>query len=254
MMMFMFITRTMQTGLIMILLWFYLSMVSVAYASEHHPDSAPADAQELVLLLHGLGRSNIAMWRLADRLEDANYKVQRIGYHSIGTTLAEVLTDITGQINQCCAEDQRKIHLVGHSLGGLLIRAYLQDNQLLNLGRVVLIGTPNKGTEIANWLGDNPAVKLLTPIAAELSTHQDSFPNRLPLPYYPVGVIAGVVDRDNENYLPGRDDGMVSVESTKLEGMRDFIEISSGHSMMRYNDEVAQQAINFLQQGRFYRP
>ncbi len=84
--------------------------------------------QETVVLIHGLGRSNTAMWSLASKLEDAGYYVRRVGYSSFNTTTEEVITDVTKQINDCCAENNRPVHFVGHSLGGLLIRAYLKDN------------------------------------------------------------------------------------------------------------------------------
>ncbi len=208
--------------------------------------------QEIVVLLHGLGRSNTAMWRLAGRLEDAGYEVHRVGYNSINTTPDEIITDITQQINVCCANESRTIHFVGHSLGGLLIRAYLQENRLPSLGNTVLVGTPNNGTDIADLFKDNCLVELLVPTATALGTDDESLPNRLDAPYYPVGVIAGVYESDrNEEYLPGRDDGLVPVESTKLEGMTDFIEIETGHSMMRYNKDVVRQVIFFLHEGKF---
>ncbi|MEW8586243.1 MAG: alpha/beta fold hydrolase [Candidatus Thiodiazotropha sp.] len=208
--------------------------------------------QEIVVLLHGLGRSNTAMWRLASRLEGAGYEVHRVGYSSINTTTDEIITDITQQISDCCANESRPVHFVGHSLGGLLIRSYLQDNPIDNLGRVVLIGTPNSGTGIADQFRGNCLVELLVPVATALGTDETSLPNRLAPPYYPVGVIAGFQkSHTNEAYLPGRDDGLVPVESTKLEGMTDFIEVESGHSMMRYKKEVAEQVIFFLKTGRF---
>jgi hypothetical protein len=72
-------------------------------------------------------------------------------------------------------------------------------------------------------------------------------------PGYPVGVIAGVrpTADNNANYLPGDDDGVVSVSSTRLPGMSDFVVVETGHAMMRYNREVAHQAITFLKQGYF---
>ena len=231
----------------LLLLSVYISMAFATWSG-----GKDFSKKEVVVLLHGLGRSNIAMWRLAGRLEDAGYDVQQVGFSSINTTTDEVIADITQQINSCCSNEKRSVHLVGHSLGGLLIRAYLQENRITNLGRVVLIGTPNSGTGIADHFKGHSLVELLVPIATSLGTDKESLPNRLEAPYYPVGVIAGVYDNDrNEDYLPGRDDGLVPVESTKLEGMKDFIEVESGHSMMRYNEDVAEQTIHFLRQGEF---
>ena len=224
--------------------------LSLSYAT--WSEDKDLSKKEVVVLLHGLGRSNVAMWRLAGRLEDAGYDVQQVGYSSINTTTDEVIAHITKQIHGCCADEKRTVHFVGHSLGGLLIRAYLQENRVPQLGNTVLVGTPNRGTDIADQFRGNCLVELLVPMATALGTDEKSLPNRLPPPYYPVGVIAGVLDSDiNDEYLPGRDDGLVPVESTKLEGMRDFIEIETGHSMMRYNEEVARQTIAFLMRGKF---
>ena len=232
---------------------FILSMWPVLLAASDRIDSGEASkAAEVVVLLHGLGRSTVAMWRLADRIEDAGYEVRQVGYSSINITPEEIIADITQQIDDCCAREQRRVHFVGHSLGGLLIRAYLADKKPPRLGYTVLVGTPNQGTQIADKFKNHKLLEKLVPTAAALGTDEQSLPNRLPLPDYPVGIIAGVYAGEfNENYLPGRDDGLVPVESTKLEGMQDFVEIETGHSTMRYNKDVAAQIIHFLAQGRF---
>lgn len=210
--------------------------------------------KEIVVLLHGLGRSNMAMWKLASTLEDAGFYVQRVGYSSLNQTPEHILADISTQIDACCTKHKNAVHFVGHSLGGLLIRAYLQDKSVQNLGRVVLMGTPNQGTAIVDNFRDKWWMQFAGPTALALGTDKDSFPNSLKDPYYPVGVIAGETEWDNDEFLPGKDDGLVSVESTKLKnGMTDFIVIETGHSMMRYNDEVAKQTIMFLTNGRFSR-
>ncbi len=210
--------------------------------------------QDIVVLLHGLGRSNAAMWLLAARIRNAGYQVEQVGYSSLNKTPEEIIENISQQINVCCTRHRRTVHFVGHSLGGLLIRAYLQENKLEHLGRVVLVGTPNQGTEIVDNMRDNCLMQLLGPTANALGTDDTSLPKQLEPPYYPVGVIAGYYDSDsNDGILPGRDDGLVPVESTKLEGMTDFIEIESGHSMMRYSKDVAKQVIAFLKNGGFLR-
>ena len=139
-------------------------------------------------------------------------------------------------------------------MGGLLIRAYLAERRVDNLGRVVLMGTPNQGTEVVDQFRDKWWMKMMGPMANALGSDSNSFPSTLKPPYYPVGVIAGVRERgNNEHLIPGKDDGLVSVESTKLEGMSDFIVLETSHSGMRYNKSVAKQTVNFLRKGRFIR-
>ena len=241
----------MMTRHLILSCWLVLATAFVLTPA-HAADSDTASA-EVVVLLHGLGRNNTAMWRLAGRLEDAGYDVHRVGYQSFKATPEEMIESITAQIDECCANETRRVHFVGHSLCGLLIRAYLAEQRPPELGRTVLIGTPNNGTEMADHFKDHKLVELLLPTATELGTDADSLPNRLPQPDYPVGIIAGVVDSElSEHFFPGPNDGMVPVASTRLENMADFIEIDTGHSMMRYDEDVALQVIHFLERGRFH--
>ena len=213
---------------------------------------AAADDRSIVVVLHGLGRSKAAMWLLARRLEDAGYWVARVGYHSLRHTPDQILADIGRQIEACCLGRSRKVHFVGHSLGGLLIRAYLTDRRVANLGRVVLIGTPNTGTEIIDNLRHKWWFKVLGPMAQQLGTDDNSFPRTIGPPDYPLGVIAGKTARSaNEALLPGDDDGLVTVDSTRVDGMTDFVVMETTHAAMRYDRDVADQVVRFLITGAF---
>ncbi len=211
-----------------------------------------APRQEIVVLLHGLGRSKSAMWLLESRLEKAGFRVELIDYHSLDRPPEQILSDVTKQINAIRIDSGQTVHFAGHSLGGLLIRAYLDSNRVPALGRVVLIGSPSKGTPFVDHFRDAWWMKLAGPTANALGTDAHNFPHTLHAPYYPVGVIAGVSNMiDNEEFIPGEDDGVVPVESTKIEGMTDFIKLDVSHSMMRYNESVALQTIEFLKHGKF---
>lgn len=221
--------------------------LEVAAASRTSPES-----KAIVVVLHGLGRSRTVMWLLARRLESAGFRAERIGYRSLRDPPEEILRVIGKKIADCCVGKSTELHFVGHSFGGLLIRAYLADNDVANLGRVVLIGTPNKGSEIVDVFRDEWWFKVLGPTARSLGTGSDSFAMSLPPPDYPLGVIAGKSTATrNEALLPGDDDGLVSVQSTKVAGMSDFLVVDVGHSMMRYDGEVADQTISFLKTGQF---
>jgi pimeloyl-ACP methyl ester carboxylesterase len=237
------------------LIYTVVLVVSVIFTSANaffaHGDEAPGN-KEIIVLLHGLGRSNTSMWLLASRLEDAGYYVQRVGYSSLHQNPDEILKDISSQINQCCQKHAQSVHFVGHSLGGLMVRAYLQNSQVDKLGRVVLLGTPNKGTEAADYFSNSWLMEILGPTAKALGTDADSFPRSLEAPYYPVGIIAGELkSKFNDHVIPGKDDGLVSVEATKIDDMTDFIIIETGHSRMRYDKEVADQTVEFIKNGVF---
>ena len=155
-----------------------LIVFATANAFLAHDDEAP-DNKEIIVLLHGLGRNNTSMWLLASRLEDAGYYVRRVEYGSLHQNPDEILAEVSSQINQCCQKHALSVHFVGHSLGGLMVRAYLQDNKVDKLGRVVLLGTPNKGTEAADHFSNSWLMDILGPTAKALGTDDNSFPKSL---------------------------------------------------------------------------
>jgi pimeloyl-ACP methyl ester carboxylesterase len=212
-----------------------------------------ATERETVVLLHGLGRGEAAMWFLASRIERAGFHVVRIGYNSLADSPERIIVAVSQKIDACCKASPKPIHFVGHSLGGLIIRAYLAENRPRVLGRVVLIATPNAGTPVVDNYRNSWWMGLAGPTAKSLGTGPDSFPNSLPAPDYPVGVIAGIWSRHGVDLIPGDDDGLVPLESTKVTGMADFIIVASNHAWMRYSQEVTRQTIAFLRSGRFLR-
>lgn len=228
------------------------AVVAVSAATTAHTADFSRQNRPLVVLLHGLGRSPGAMWLLAQRLEKGGFAVERIGYGSLTRSPGEIIADVNAQIDACCADHPQPVHFVGHSLGGLLIRAYLEQGGPSQLGRVVLIGTPNRGAELVDRYRDNCLFPLLGPMTAALGTDPASLPSRLTAPDYPVGIIAGVTrDGVQDTRIAGPDDGLVSIESTKLPGMCDFVIVEVGHSKMRYDPDVAHQTIVFLRHGHF---
>lgn len=210
--------------------------------------------EDVVFMLHGLGRNKSAMVLLGSRLMEAGFHVKQVGYHSLTQNPDEILADVTRQIQSYPVGPEQTIHFVGHSMGGLMIRAYLDANEVPNLGRAVLIGTPNKGTPIIDKFRGEWWMKMAGPMTLALGTDEGSFPSTIGAPYYPIGLIAGVMtDLENEQFMPGADDGVVPLESVQLEGSKDMIIFEENHTAMRFNREVADQTIAFLMHGKFNR-
>ena len=216
----------------------------------------PEPGADQVVLLHGLGRTETAMLLLENELAGAGFEVHNIGYPSTDDSPDELIDRVGAEIDDCCLDNGRRLNFVGHSLGGLLIRAYLQDTTPDNLGRVVLLGTPNRGSELADQsegLAGN-VLAMAGPTARMLGTGPDGLAASLRPPDYPVGVIAGTRDSGVTNqWLPLPNDGMVSLDSARLDGMTDFIELSVTHFGLRNDPEVARQTLYFLAHGSFSR-
>lgn len=222
--------------------------------NQYPTDNQPKTAHESVILIHGFGRSNMAMWLLASRLEDAGFSVHRVGYDSYDTSMGEIVNNVADQISAHYQANPGTIHFIGHSFGGLLIRSYLQDHVIPTLGRTVLIGTPNQGTPLADRVQGNWLFEAFNSPAEELGTHSSSFPNSLEDPYYQVGIIAGKVNSCiGDILIQESNDGLVPVTSTAVNNMVDFIVVDVSHSFLRYDRSVAKQTIHFLKNGFFYR-
>jgi len=144
---------------------------------------------------------------------------------------------------------------VTHSLGGIVLREYLNQNPSINLGRIVMLAPPNHGSEVVDQILKLPGVRYLPKFSLlQLSTDPTSKPNQLgPLAGGTLGVIAGEksVNPLFGMALPGVHDGAVTVESARLEGMSDWVLLPYTHSFMMHRSEVRRQVLVFLKEGRF---
>ena len=218
--------------------------------------SSPSfSAPEEVVLLHGLCRTSHSMANMESALTKAGYKVQNVDYPSRKESVQQLADDAIGKaVGKCQRDGAVKIDFVTHSLGGILVRSYLARHSVPSLGRVVMLAPPNQGSEVVDKLGWLFLFKWINgPAGSELGTSTNSTPNRLGPATYPVGIIAG--DRSinwiNSLLIPGRDDGKVSIERTKLAGMSDHIVIHTAHPFIMKNREAIRQTIYFLRSGSF---
>lgn len=219
--------------------------------------SSPAQgATEEVILLHGLCRTTRSMVKMEHALTNAGYTVRNVAYPSRTAPVQQLADDAIGKAVADCQQDGAvKIHFVTHSLGGIMVRSYLARQSIPSLGGVVMLAPPNSGSEVVDKIGHWALFKWLNgPAGNELGTDTNSVPNRLGPVNYPVGVIAGDRSINWINSLvliPGRDDGKVSIERTKLAGMSDHIVLHTAHPFIMKNHAAIRQTIRFLQTGRF---
>lgn len=217
----------------------------------------PRSVNECVMLLHGLGRTHRSMSSMQKFLQENGYKVINISYPSRGGNIETLAEDYLGSAISACQEAGKdsaieKLHFVTHSLGGILLRQYLQHSAIAGLDKIVMLAPPNQGSELADFLKNLKVFQLaLGPAAQQLGT--DGVPVSLKSVPGTIGVIAGRRSANPlfSSLLPGEDDGKVAVSKTRLLEMTDFLVVDSGHTAIMKNKTVLAQTLYFLKHGFF---
>ena len=219
------------------------------------PVPAQAAKGDYVVLLHGIARSPASMSRMAKDFEKRGYQVLNLGYESTTYKIEDLADKIHPAVESFATDPARAIHFVGHSMGGLVIRAYIAKHRPKNMGRVVMFGTPNQGSEVADFLMKNWAYKkFYGPNGQQLGTDQD-FDKKFGKIDFEAGIIAGdrTIDPFSSFILPGDDDGKVTVKRTHVAGEKDHIVLHVNHAFIASSHAVIVEAAHFLQYGFFKR-
>ena len=221
-------------------------------------NTGKTDSDECVILLHGLLRSRLAMGRLAVELQN-DYQIINNSYPSRRYTIEELARRAIEPALEHC-DKKTKVHFVTHSLGGILVRQYLSEHEVKNLGNVVMLGPPNQGSEIVDFFQSSPFMSSLFelangPAGTQLGTNDDGRPKALGPVDFHLGVIAGNKSFNPvlSSFLPGEGDGKVTVESSKVDGMVDHLVLPVDHTFMMRDSKVIHQVKTFLKQGHFDR-
>jgi triacylglycerol lipase len=236
-----------------------ITMTALAFT----PSASPAvclnnyiQSPENVILLHGLCRTPHSMAEMQRALIAAGYTVWNVDYPSRTAPIEKLADDAISQaIARCRQNGATCIDFVTHSLGGILVRSYLARHDVPELGRVVMLAPPNQGSEVVDKLGGLSLFKWINgPAGNELGTDKHSVRNQLGPAHFPVGIIAG--DRsinwiNSLFFIPGPNDGKVSVQRAKLAGMSDFMVLHTTHTFIMRNQEAIRQTIQFLRTGEF---
>ena len=210
---------------------------------------------ECIILLHGMGRTSYSMKTLEKYLSARGYQVINQGYPSTSEPIKDIAENyVAGAVEQCLEKQPEKIHFVTHSLGGILVRQYLQNHSIPEGSRVVMLSPPNKGSELADYLRDFWLYKWRNgPAGQELGTGPRSVPNNLEPVNAEIGVLTGNMSFNPmfSQLIPGEDDGKVSVERAKLAEMNDFIVIPATHTFIMKNKTALEQVLFFIENGKF---
>jgi len=210
---------------------------------------------ECVILLHGLARTSSSMEELENKLGNEGFFVVNIDYPSRKMKieqLAEVAVNLG--LKRCNEKSASPVNFVTHSLGGILVRQFYKKQAPNNVKRVVMLGSPNNGSEVVDNLKNLPGFELLNgPAGMQLGTGEADIPKSLGQVNFELGVIAGTqsINLILSTYLPNPDDGKVSVQSAKVKGMCSFVALPVTHPFLMTNNGVIEEVISFLASGKF---
>jgi len=208
----------------------------------------------LVLMVHGIVRSAGTFGEMGRALRNAGFDAVAVSYPSTRDTIqahAESLIDLLVRL-----ETTETVSFVTHSMGGLILRYMLakRDEWLRHrvLGRCVLIAPPNQGSVVARFLKDVSLYQAVYGDAGQQLTPEEV--SRLPpIKGVPFGIIAGGdgTTRGYNPLLPGDNDGVVTIEETRLPGASDEAVVSDIHTVICDNPSVIEMTENFLKTGAF---
>lgn len=207
--------------------------------------------QETVVLVHGLWMHGIVMALMRHRIERCGYHVLSYSYPSMDLSLAEN----ADRLSRFCSErGAGRMHFVGHSLGGAVILTLLENAAALDIGRIVLAGPPYAGSFAARRFEHLPGGRKAL---GRSIRHWLDHSRAADYARYEIGVIAGDTNFGLGTLiapdLPRPNDGVVTVEETRVPGARDHIVLPATHTSMLMSAEVARQICAFLSAGAFSR-
>jgi hypothetical protein len=242
------------TGLAAIAAMLLVSLEACVTAPRTAFAEAPG-AADCVVLIHGLNRSWRAMQAMAEGLREAGFSTVNVDYPSQAGSV-EVLAPLaidTG-LAECRASGAQRIHFVTHSIGGILLRYAHQLSPIPDLGRVVMLAPPNQGSEVIDITRNWPTTEIFAGEAGlQLGTDPNSIPRQLGPVDFELGVVAGTgsINFFMSAMLPEPNDGKVSVASTRIDGMDDFLVVENSHHYITESDTVIRNTCYFLQHGMF---
>lgn len=203
-----------------------------------------------VVFVHGLWMTGLEMSLLRARVARAGFGTARFHYRSTAHPLVDHSARLAAFVRAC-----DRVHIVAHSMGGLVTLAMLRDHVDVEVGRVVLLGSPVRGSAVVARASERRWLRRVLGAAAEgalVKGHEPvDWQVRDP---HPIGVIAGTRPIGLGRWLGGLDgpnDGAVSVAETRLDGAADQLELHHSHAAMLLSRRLAREVIAFLRTGRF---
>ena len=220
---------------------------AAAYETLEGEALAPAAAKDhTIILLQGMGRGRASLWVLDTRLQHAGYSTLSFPYLAHSHSIDGLSEQLCKFIRDNVKTDT--YHIIAHSLGNLIVRSAFRYGYPPGLGRIVMLAPPNRPADLARALRDNAVYQWFTGESGQ-QLASESFYEQLPVPDVEFGIIAG--DRGQSFMLKEPNDGVISVGSTKLDGMTDWVVVPQSHNFIMNSRVVAALCISFIEKGAF---
>lgn len=203
---------------------------------------AGKNSRDAIVLVHGLGSHTLFTAFLARQLQATNRRVINWGYRSLLRSICAHGEELAALLQQLDSDGEiRAVHLVTHSMGGIVARTALAERVPRKMRRMVMLAPPNRGSRAATFFG--PLFQKICKPISELADLPDSYVCTLPEPRgLEIGIIAA-------NY-----DALVQQASTRLSIEHDHLVVPTWHTGLLFRQDVAHQVQHFLEQGRFDHP
>ena len=197
---------------------------------------------ETVVLIHGLGGTRLDMWPLSRRLKHQGFTPHCWGYFSLGRQIETYVSRLLKDLRKIEEDpDVRHFHLVGHSMGSIIVRAAIAQESFSKLRRIVMLAPPNGGSHVARWLG--PRLQWIAPCLSQLSDEEGSYVNQLSqletLPNVQLGIIEAAHDR------------VIAKECLRLQRQHDYVVVSGQHGILTWYSRTQRLVEQFLRFGQF---
>jgi len=204
--------------------------------------NATSQTRELVILVHGFFGSRVDMLVLARRLKKSGFNTQYFTYSSLGTRIPAIADRLAAKLNQVENDNSiQRVHLVTHSMGGIVARAAFANQTFKKVSRVVTLTPPNGGSHIARRLGG--VFEWICPSLKQISDHESSYVNSLGTfetnPQVELGIVRSLKDR------------VIAQDRVMLDGCREMHDLNVHHGMITWYAEAARLVENFLSRGTF---
>jgi pimeloyl-ACP methyl ester carboxylesterase len=205
-----------------------------------------------IVLVHGLWRTPLSLAIPRRRLRAAGYRAVGIHYPSFARPIEELARFVARRLP---TNPTGRLHFLTHSLGGLVVRYLIRTERPANLGRVVMLGPPNHGSELARRLTRHRVFATAAgPAGQQLASPQEVVDGLLGPVDFDLGVIIGDKSMPlTSRHIRGTNDGVVGVDEARIEGMKDFLVVHCRHTFIMNDAHVVKQAVHFFERGSFSR-